>query len=156
MDDLVKVNIHYSKPKRFRPAAEVVSCYCSCYNKVLFIRAAERKDYSGCWGVPAGKVEGKDENLEKALIREVFEETALDLKKNSFVKVGTLYVRHPNYDFSYHLFGSFFDKIPEIQLSEEHTEFNWLTKDEIKDFPLIPGAWEALEFFLAWKEGASK
>jgi ADP-ribose pyrophosphatase YjhB (NUDIX family) len=63
--------VHYENPRI------LVSCYAHWRDSVVFCRRAQAPA-RGLWALPAGFVE-KGETLEEAVVREVAEETGLDL-----------------------------------------------------------------------------
>ena len=96
------------------------------YNRKVLLLKINGEEY---WQAPGGKVEF-GENLHTALRREIKEETGLDdirieklLFAVTFVSseqhdVGLCYLSYANSD--------------KVSLSDEHTDFIWATKEEIK------------------------
>ena len=82
------------------------------------------------WELPGGKCE-KEEYFDETLIREFKEETGLD------VELGDFYDAYVDCD-------DF-----EVKISDEHTDFKWIGKEEIKEFYekglLTPSLRKALE-----------
>jgi len=116
------------KPEHFNPIFEVVSLFCEFNGKILLLLRREGKSEGGKWGVPAGKREESDKSLLDATIRELNEETGIELKSknvNYFLKT---FVRFPDYDFIYHIFHTKLDKFPEVEVrADEHQDFLWVT-----------------------------
>lgn len=119
-------------------------------------RAPHEKAFPNQWTVPGGKLEKadyintkKDTNshwynvLEKALRREVKEETSLEIKDIEYLTSLT-FIRPDNVPT---LILSFYANYisGEIELDEDHTEYKWVTLEEAKDYQLIEGIWEELE-----------
>ena len=100
-------------------------------------------DYPGLWDVPGGGVDDGEELIEAAE-REAKEECGLEIKieENYF---NDFY--HPQKKI--HVYGFKADLIGgDILLSDEHTEFKWISKDELKNFEYIPSVTATLkEFF---------
>ena len=91
-------------------------------------RSSNTKVYPKCWDFPGGKLEW-GEDPKQGLKREVKEETGLEIeiKNPEFVFSEKIY-DHCRYlvVFKAEIIGK-----KKVQLSEEHTEFKWATKEEI-------------------------
>ena len=126
-----------NKPSDFNPIFEVVSCYIEYNGKILLLKRALNKSEPNTYGVPAGKVE-KKENIEDAIIRETKEETNLDLDKNKLIFYKTKYVRYENYDFIYHMFHYILDNEIKVRINkDEHQEYIWETPKNSLSLNLI-------------------
>lgn len=95
---------------------------------LILKRAADEKVHPNLWDFPGGRIE-QGENPKEALRREAKEETGADAK-----------IEKPEFAFAEKIGGHFTyfvvfrGKIAspnKIELSEEHTEFRWATKEEI-------------------------
>jgi mutator protein MutT len=89
-------------------------------NRVLFLtRSAYYKRYAGELDLPGGHL--KDgETINKALEREVLEETGLKVKHAAFFKkIGNKYFFHMKYDFQ------------EVKISDEHTDYDFYRKEDL-------------------------
>ena len=145
----MKKGVHERKPKGFEPQVQVVACYIEIDDKLLLLQLSPRKSESGAWGVPAGKLE-KNETLESAAKRELFEETGISIEKYSQVQsLGALYIRKPEVDYTFHLFRIHLDQVPTVYLSDEHQNYRWATSEDIEEMPLMEGAREALQYYRA-------
>ncbi len=85
---------------------------------------------------PGGKIQVGEMNLEKALQREVQEETGLEIEVGKpFV---TWTVKHPTkekYEGRIFLVGYICKYLSgEINLSKEHSDFHWITKENYTEF----------------------
>jgi len=136
-------------PTDFNPTVEVAGCHCLYKNKFLLLKRCSHKPQGNTWGHPAGKL-NPEENPLVGLIREVKEETNLDLSNNKPKLVKTVYVRYPAFDFVYHIFMKEFDKLPnDIKLHKnEHQAFKWVTKEEALAMDLAPGEKECIELLM--------
>lgn len=102
-------------------------------NKFLILRRhPNSKTNADCWELPGGKVD-PGEDFDKALIREFIEETSLT------IKIGDL-LGAVQEDFPYKRTIAVIMHVEsisgEIIISDEHTEWNWASIDEIKDLNL--------------------
>lgn len=139
-------------PPDFNPTLEVAACYCECQDHLLILKRHHQKSQGGTWGVPAGKLEA-GETAEQALIRELLEELELSLKGKQLRYLGKLYIRHPRFDFIYHLFYTCFNDYPLLVLNlKEHTEYLWLSYHDVLAMPLMEGERETLSYYKQWKE----
>jgi len=136
------VSVLTNKPEAFKPIFEVSALYIHVEGHFLYLQKADNGSFQGQWSVPAGKTE-EGESLEKALLREVFEETGILLKDFQFLK--SLYVCYPEFDFIFHPFISKWSKRPDVRLSSEHKSFSWLPLSKAKKLDLIPGGRQIIE-----------
>ena len=126
--------IYPTKPKNFKSKHDVVSCFLEYNGEILLLHRPEHKNQGGKWGVPAGKTEN-GETLVQAIIRELREETSFVLaEEKKLLYFGKMFVKHPAYDFTYHIFHLPLSEKPNIILNpEEHQDFRWITpKDSLK------------------------
>jgi len=140
--------LYTQKPHNFSPAFEAVSCIINYHGKILLLKRSLRVEFFGSYGAPTGKVH-KDEPLQTAMHREIFEETGLAVPTDSLNFLKTFYVRYPQYDFIYHMYSLAIEAKPEIILNpREHNEFIWInTKDALK-LNLVPDMKPCLEYYL--------
>lgn len=100
-------------------------------DKVLILkRVRASSDGHGYWELPGGGLE-YGETPHTALIRELKEETGLDIKILKPVYTFTAIRPH------YQTVGVGFLCIPtnnDVHISEEHTDFKFVDKDELKDY----------------------
>lgn len=137
-------------PPGFSPKVEVAGCYCRMESKILFLRRHPDRPQGDTWGVPAGKLE-KGEEARAAIVREVYEEVGFKIDDVNLVEMGKLYIRLPQMDYVFHLFKKQFLTYPVIDLGlAEHLEAKWVTPQEARLLPLIPGGREALQFYEEW------
>ncbi|KAF3362789.1 putative Nudix hydrolase yvcI [Chlamydiales bacterium STE3] len=142
------VEIFEQKPLNFEPQVEVSAAYIKAQDKYLFMQLSQAKVEYNKWGVPAGKCE-PFEKAEEGLKRELYEETGIKLSEMMALKaLGALYIEKPNFRYTYHLFEISCDKIPDVQISEEHISFKWVSEEEVKDLDLMCCAREGFEAYL--------
>lgn len=122
----------------FNKQADVVSCFViDSAHRALFLQRQPQKTSGSKWGPPAGKVES-GETLISAITRELKEETALTITENKLVYLGSLLVRHGNFDFEYHVFTTYLDSPTKITLNpEEHQASTWATREKSFELDLV-------------------
>lgn len=78
--------------------------------------------------LPGGTLEG-DESLMQGMVREVYEEAGIEIADTGMQAIyeGTDY---STYDTHYALFVATFSSRPAIQMSWEHSAYEWLDRDE--------------------------
>ena len=132
-------------PENFNPKVEIVGCFLSINENVLFLKRLPHKSEGSKWGVPGGKVE-KGETADQAVLREVLEETGIDLAGKPLKYFGKVYVRYPEIDFHYHMYGHDFDELKKqvVINPDEHSEHRWFTLAEALELPLIRGEDECI------------
>ena len=118
----------FEKRKAERPIATVGALIHDGQGKVLMIRTHK---WSNLWGIPGGKIE-RGETCEDALIREIREETALEISGIQFVMVqesifSPTFIRPEHFILlNYLAETSSYD----VTLNDEAEEFRWVTIEE--------------------------
>jgi 8-oxo-dGTP pyrophosphatase MutT (NUDIX family) len=136
-------------PENFHPQFDIATCYLIYDEKVLYLKRTSTKIWATMWGLPGGCVE-LGETPMIAMIREVFEETGMDISREKITPLGKVYVRDPKKDFNYHMFACILPSFPQkIALSnDEHIDYLWITPENaLKDLQLVPGEDETLRLF---------
>lgn len=141
------LGVYEEKPEDFSPAVEVAACHIESERGLLLLRRAPLESEPGTWGVPGGKIEAGESPIEGAL-RELFEETSIALERSSIEEVCKFYIRKAELDYTYHLFRIRLDRDFEVRISDEHTDYQWVSDTDLKDMPLIAGAKEILDFLV--------
>ena len=93
--------------------------------KVLILKRSPKlitKEVPWKWDLPGGHVE-KDEALEDALDREVWEETSLDLGKATKIYTDDKVIFYAAYEWE-----------GKISLSQEHSDFKWIKPENITNY----------------------
>lgn len=113
----------------------VVGCIMQHENKILLLlRSAQETDPS-LWGIPAGKVE-KDESDIQAVIREVHEETGIQLNNADLKDIGHLAIEYDNFIVDFPMFHVKFDERPGVLLApREHIDLQWVSPKKALDIP---------------------
>lgn len=129
--------MHRTRPKDFNPKFEVVSCFCEFNGKILLLQRLPNKPEGNTWGVPAGK-KSADETVLDAILREVNEETGLNIPDIEVKYSHEVYVRFAAYDFIYHMSSAAFHSQPDVKINvQEHSQFTWVTPEEALKMDLI-------------------
>ena len=107
-------------------------------NKILILqRAGYMKRFPGKWGFVGGSVEKKDSSVKEAAIREIKEETGIELTKNE--QANMEYFDKQEHegengetvsDTEYWLVK--LDTTPEIKISKEHRRYEWVDEESFK------------------------
>jgi phosphoglycolate phosphatase-like HAD superfamily hydrolase/ADP-ribose pyrophosphatase YjhB (NUDIX family) len=118
----------FEKRRAERPVATVGALIHDGKGKVLMIRTHK---WSNLWGIPGGKIE-RGESCETALIREIREETALEISGIRFVMVqesifSTSFIRPEHFILLNYLAKA---DSHEVTLNDEAEEFRWVTMEE--------------------------
>ncbi len=145
IDAQLETSVLLEPPEDFSPEIEVAGCYCVHEGKLLFLLRNPQKPQGNTWCIPGGKLED-GETPQEAVIREVREETGIELSKKSLVHCRTVYVRFPERDLVLHLFKAYLKKAPQTLCiaSDEHIACRWVTFNQALEMPLIPGGEDCL------------
>lgn len=140
-----------SPPPNFNPTIEVAACYVEHEFKILILLRQDHKPQGNTWCLPGGKLDPGDTSLE-AVIREVREETAINLKSNNLLFFKSLYVQYPEMDFVYHLFHTRLLSQPKVRISlREHKRYQWATPIDALKLPLTPDEDVCMKMFYGIK-----
>ena len=108
--------------------------------KILMLRRSIfNKMYHGQWQFPEGGIEF-GEAPEKALARELREETRLKLKSSKLLGIKSSKINHFGQDL-WHFIRIYCkcDTVGKIKLSRAHDEYRWVSKKDIKKLKLLKG-----------------
>jgi len=137
--------IYKTEPANFVSRFEVVSCYVEHDGEILILHRQDHKPEGNTWGLPAGKVDEGENELE-AMVREIGEETGLMIEPDTLEYLEKLYVVYPTYQFIFHMFKLLVAEKPEVKIREaEHKTYQWATPEEILKLDLIPDFDECLK-----------
>lgn len=126
--------------KKFYVAVKALVCYESKF--LLIKRTTEARGDYYHWEFPGGRLEFGESPMQ-ALKREINEETGLEVEKlillnawNSFKDecteiIGLTYICTANGD--------------NVMLSKEHSDYEWVTYEEMNDYNLVKGMSRQLE-----------
>lgn len=138
--------IYKRKPKHFNPLFEVVSCFFEFENKTLLLKRQQYKSQGGKWGVPAGKIDN-EESRKAALMREIQEETSINILSKELKFFKSIYVHHTS-DFIYHMFSYRLLEFPQVKINKkEHTDYKWISIDDAFKLQLVEDLDECIKMF---------
>lgn len=139
--------IYKNIPKKFKPRFEIASCYMEYAGKILLLHRHNHKSEGGRWGVPAGKIDNKESQLD-AMVREIKEETGQDVSLEQLEYLTKVYVKYPEYDFIYHMFRAKLNKKPQVVLNErEHKAFKWASPKDTIGLELVRDLGKCIKMF---------
>lgn len=138
-------------PEHFTLKAEVAGVLPFTKDKILLLQRLPSHPQANLWCAPGGKVVPGEEPIITA-IRELKEETGIEVGLNSLSYLGKFYVRYPNGDFIFHLFETELQgNHTIITLSSEHQSYGFYALHELGALPLTPGLDECIELALVKK-----
>ena len=120
--------------------------------KVLILRESKRYDDGsnpGQFDVPGGRVK-PGQRFDESLLREIMEETGLDVKKIRPFHVDEW--RPVVKGHQWQIVGTYFictSESDEVKTSEDHDGFRWIDPKDYQDFNLIPNVRNAFKSFLS-------
>lgn len=122
----------------FQSSNSIVTCFIEYLEEILILKRAEKGNHPNKWCTPGGKCE-INETFEKAIIREVWEETKIDvLGLKTFTKC---YIRTipSNQDYLFGVFRISLKEKPQVYLDfSEHQESRWIANDDFGTLNLLP------------------
>ncbi len=123
----------------FNSSLHVVGCFVECEGKILMVHHLAHKspDKADKWGMPGGKVDPGESSIE-AMVRELDEETGIQVGSEELTFIHTLNVRWDLGDIQYDVYRIRLDNMPEVRLSlSEHDDFVWMNPAEIDQYRFI-------------------
>ncbi|MBW3015486.1 NUDIX hydrolase [Candidatus Woesearchaeota archaeon] len=98
--------------------------------KILVLKR-NNEPFKGKWCLPGGHVD-PGEDIEKALERELKEETNLDIKEKRFLKQEKENFRDIKWEAILYIFRCKIEG--EVKLNHEHEDFRWIGKSDLDNF----------------------
>lgn len=136
-------------PPNFSPKAEVAAVLPFVADKLLLLQRLPTHPQANLWCAPGGKIKaGEPPSI--AAIRELKEETGIEIVSNHLMPLGCFYVRYPNGDFVFYLFKTHLSQSPlQIKIrADEHQSYRLCSIAELNSLPLTPGLGECIELAL--------
>ena len=129
----------------FKLKTEISTIFLEYDNHLLLLQRCHKEDQSHTWGVPGGKAEEGEKPLETGL-RELREETQIELAPGEVVYHGHRYARIPGWDYIVHIYHAQLKERPVVQLdSNEHSAYEWISLYAFKLMPLLKGQDEVFD-----------
>ena len=115
---------------------------CEVDEKILLLKVRSNSGHdAGKWEIPGGKIK-KGEFFDEALIREVKEETDLDVKVGDFCEAVQDDYPHKR---TVQLIMYSKDISGEVKISDEHDDWMWASLDEIKSLDITSSLEKIIE-----------
>lgn len=128
----LNAGIYLEKPDHFNLKAVLGCCYLHHEDKILLLHRQDTKPEGNTWAIPGGKLH-EGENLIDAVIREVFEETGIELDREKLHHIGKLYITVKNFHFEYNMV-DYREPVADpgaIKINfAEHKGFTWVTPED--------------------------
>ena len=119
------------------PAQHVVTCFLLYNERILILKRSDKvRTHKGKWAGVSGYIE-PGETPEETAVKEIREETGLQEDDVELVRKGEpIHVQDGSHVWVVHpyLFRTETDK---IIIDWEHTEYCWISPDELKDFDFV-------------------
>ena len=133
--------------KSISPSTIVVSCFLQLEDKVLVLQRAKKDIQHKLWGIPGGKLEN-DEPPILGLIRELSEETTIELLPYTFQLLGTARCcTQCDGEYGLYVYHAKITKNHPIQLNDkEHYAYKWVTIEEFQKLNLLTAQGDAFYF----------
>lgn len=120
-------------------------------DKVLILKRANYlKQWKGMWGFPGGHVDPKDKNPKEAAIRELKEETGIELSWNESYKLKEYdKIKHDNDNSICYYYITTLESNVDVKLSKEHSNYEWFNeKSEKKNHKWVPDVFQIIQKIL--------
>lgn len=112
---------------------DVATLIVAFQGKVLVLKRGPNSTGAGLWNFPGGSVE-KDEEFEIAAVRELKEETNLEVGTKNIKYLSTKETKY------LHIHHFITDKFSgEVQINSESSEARWTSLEELSKYPFVGG-----------------
>jgi 8-oxo-dGTP diphosphatase len=104
---------------------------------LVVLRSPYTKHFPNHWDFPGGKLE-QGESPEEGIKREILEETTLNADIDKIIGVYEMDIENAGY--KTHRFSIYSTKnvFGDVRISQEHTDFRWVTRDELEKMKKEP------------------
>ncbi len=135
------------RPKDFNCKFKVVSCFIEVNGEILLLKRQTYKPQPNTYGLPAGKVE-KGETIKQAMLREVKEETGIDLKNEKYEFYKIKYVSQEKLQFMFYSYFCRLNYKPVVKINpDEHQLYIWIKPKDALELNLIQDGDNCLKDF---------
>ena len=117
--------IHHTKPQNYVPDMQVSEGILECDWKILLVQRAEHCSAGETWCWPGGKLESW-ESFDEALVREIQEETGIDISENETEGLFTKYFDFIGKKIEIRFYRILFLSEPKVTLNSEHQDYKWV------------------------------
>jgi mutator protein MutT len=132
-------------PRNFSSQNEVAGCFIKAGDQVLFLKRLLNKPQGNTWAIPGGKSD-RGESAEETVVREIREETGIEMQHRCLTYFGKVYISHSTGDFIFHIFEYNLVDFPQVKFNpKEHADYRWLTLEDALEMTLIPGEDELIK-----------
>lgn len=115
-------------------------------DKILILRRANyMKKFRSMWGFPGGHVDKKDKNNKEAAIRELKEETGIELTFNESYHMKEYEVIENEDKSKSYYYITTLETIPEVKLSKEHSAYEWYNYKSEKNHKWMPDVFQIIQ-----------
>lgn len=114
---------------------------------ILILRRANyMKKYGAKWGFPGGSIDKKDKDSKTAIIRELKEETGIELswdEENKYLKKFDTIKNDDNSISEYFIVN--LESKPNIKISREHSKYEWFNLSNNSNYKWMPDVFQLIQ-----------
>lgn len=136
----VQAVVFTEKPTDFTAFVEVSACFIEKEGQFLFLHSQDHKPLGNTWGIPGGKIE-KNETALTALLREVKEETGIQLQPDTTKFIKTVYITNTGRtkaSYVYHMYTAPYSGSSSVTIDpNEHKGYTWVTLSDALSMNLM-------------------
>ncbi len=122
-------------------STKIVTSFITSNEKFLLLKRSEKvKSMKGLWAGISGIIEKNEDPLQRAKI-EIFEELGIKEDQIKLLKTAEqMRVVSPQYkNHEWEIFPFLFEvNNPEIKLNWENSEYEWISKNELNNYKIVP------------------
>lgn len=112
-------------------------------DKILVLKRSKGSSFAeGLWDIPGGKVV-LGESLEESLLREIYEETKINIRIEKIISASSSHIVHNNKQYITIVYLCEYLN-GDVKLNNEHNEYKWIRLDEIDENNTLYYALEAI------------
>lgn len=118
--------------------------------RILILRRANyMKNFGGQWGFVGGSVDKKDKNNKEAIIREIKEETGIELTFNEQQKMKAVRKKTHENNSTTEYWLIKLETNPDVKISREHSKYEWVDENILrsKNFKFMPDVFHYIQMY---------